>query len=216
MQEILFFSIPVLIMSVVIHEVSHGYVADILGDQTARFSGRLTLNPLKHLDPFGSIIFPAMLVLFNSPIVFGWAKPVPYNPYNLKNGKYGPGLVALAGPLSNIVLAVVFALLIRIELFSTGVLPLVGGIIFINLILAFFNLIPIPPLDGSKVIASFLPYGLYQHWRKVEDFFERYGLLVLFLFLYFASQVLFPYLFVFVAWLFTILSGAPIEVLQGM
>ncbi|MAZ40619.1 site-2 protease family protein [bacterium] len=184
MQEI-FFGIAILIMSVVVHEVSHGYVADILGDPTARFSGRLTLNPISHLDPFGSVILP-LLTFFTTGFIFGWAKPVPYNPYNLQKGKYGPGIVALAGPMANFVIAIFFALFVRFGVgsFSPFVIELAAYVVLINLLLGFFNLIPIPPLDGSKVVASFLPYNLYQKWSRIEAVTTQYSLIFLFLFVF--------------------------------
>jgi len=154
------FQIAILLFSVVIHEVSHGAMAEHLGDQTARMMGRLTLNPLKHIDLFGSIILPFILIITNSPIVIGWAKPVPYNPNRLyKDRKYGPLKVALAGPAVNIIIALVFGLILR---FGFPYLPdasilLIGFIVFLNMLLAFFNLIPIPPLDGSKILTVLLP-----------------------------------------------------------
>ena len=172
-------------MSVVVHEVSHGYVADILGDPTARFSGRLTLNPISHLDPFGSVVLP-LLTFFTTGFIFGWAKPVPYNPYNLQKGKYGPGIVALAGPMANFVIAIFFALFVRFGIgsFSPFVIELAAYVVLINLLLGFFNLIPIPPLDGSKVVASFLPYNLYQKWSQIEAVTTQYSLIFLFLFVF--------------------------------
>ena len=159
------FSIAVLIMSVVIHEVSHGYAADSLGDPTARLAGRLTLNPLKHLDPFGSVLLPALTYLFGG-FIFGWAKPVPYNPYNLKNQRWGPAVVAGAGPLANILIALIFGLAVRFfgNFLAAGFVQIALAIIFINLILAIFNLVPIPPLDGSKILFAALPY----RWHRVQ------------------------------------------------
>ncbi|MCH7883448.1 site-2 protease family protein [Patescibacteria group bacterium] len=195
------FSITILIMSVVIHEVSHGYVANSLGDPTAKYAGRLTLNPLKHLDPFGSVILPTITYLLGGFII-GWARPVPYNPYNLSNQRWGPAIVGAAGPLANIFIAIVFGILIRIE----GFLPLPAGflqiatiIVFINLLLAFFNLIPIPPLDGSKVLFAFLPY----RWSYVQDFLEQWGLVLLLIFIFFFFRLLLPVVFV----MFRIITG---------
>ncbi|HRZ30256.1 MAG TPA: site-2 protease family protein [Candidatus Paceibacterota bacterium] len=172
------FSLAVLVISVVVHEVSHGYMAYILGDPTAKMAGRLTLNPIKHIDPVGSIIVPLVLALLPGGIVFGWAKPVPYNPYNLKAGRYGPAYVALAGPLSNLFLALVFGLLIRtgvaVALLGPTVTPLLSLVVFINIMLALFNLIPVPPLDGSTILFSFLPYR-----SKVAQFFQRYQIIVI-------------------------------------
>jgi len=155
--------IAVLLMSVVIHEVSHGLAANRLGDPTAKYAGRLSLNPLKHLDPWGSFLMPISLLILGSPFLFGYAKPVPYNPNNLKNKKWGPAMVAAAGPLSNLVIALVFGLVLIFSPISSS--PYIGNlinifayIVILNLVLAVFNLIPIPPLDGSKIISAVLPY----------------------------------------------------------
>ena len=148
------FIIAILLMSIVIHEVSHGYAALWLGDPTAKLQGRLTLNPLKHLDMVGSIIVP-FLAFFLAGFVIGWAKPVPYNPYNFqKMHKYGDAIVAAAGPAVNIFLALIFSILIRISdpsIFTASFMDISAFVVIINIILAFFNLIPIPPLDGSKI-----------------------------------------------------------------
>ena len=147
-------------MSVVIHEVSHGFVALRFGDKTALYAGRLTLNPLKHLDMFGSIILPAFLVLTHSSFLFGWAKPVPYNPNNLTNRKWGTIAVASAGILANLFLAVFFGLILRFSLnsvVSANFIFIISSIVLVNLGLAIFNLVPIPPLDGSKILFSLLP-----------------------------------------------------------
>lgn len=167
------FLLAILIFSIVIHEVAHGTVAYSLGDPTAKYAGRLTLNPMKHLDPMGSFFIPMFLVLMRSPILLGWAKPVPVNPYNFKDQKYGQFKVALAGPLSNLIIAVLFGLgarLIPLDL-ATKNIALQGGafdflsqifffffmIVFINTLLAMFNLIPIPPLDGSHILFTIFP-----------------------------------------------------------
>lgn len=191
MQEVdFFFSIIVLIMSVVVHEVSHGVVANWLGDPTARLQGRLTLNPLPHLDPIGSFVVPAVLALAHAP-VFGWARPVPYNPNNLR-GKWGDAKVAAAGPLSNLVLAVIFGLLLRLLLLagieSAALVSIISLIVYINIILAIFNLIPVPPLDGSKVLFSFLPY----HMRGVQETLERYWLFWIALIIFFLWEIIGP------------------------
>src|SRR3989338_7033725 len=137
------FSIAVLIMSIVIHEVSHGLAANALGDPTAKYQGRLTLNPIKHLDPFGSVLLPVMTYLVGG-FIFGWAKPVPYNPYNLKNQRWGPAVVGAAGPLSNLIVALGFALLLRFFAagFPSSLAEIFTSIIFINILLAIFNLVP--------------------------------------------------------------------------
>lgn len=168
-------------MSVVIHEVAHGYAAYAQGDITAAVSGRLTLNPVKHVDPIGSILVPGILLLMGAPFLIGWAKPVPFNPYNLRDQKWGPMWVALAGPASNILLAVVFALGLRfIPMLNENAVGLIGFVVLINLVLALFNLVPIPPLDGSKVLFALLPVRM----RHVERTMERFGLLFAILFIF--------------------------------
>jgi Zn-dependent protease len=191
--------IIVLIMSAIVHEVSHGLAALWLGDPTAKYAGRLTLNPLSHLDLWGSFLMPVFLYIISAGhFFFAAAKPVPYNPYNLRDQKYGPAIVGAAGPISNILIALVFGVFLKIFT-STGLVPmgdavaLIGNIfsgqsllgsglsaigiifvmiIYINILLAFFNLVPIPPLDGSKLLFAFLPIS---EERKI--YLERYGLI---------------------------------------
>jgi Zn-dependent protease len=174
MQIETLFLLIVLILSVVIHEVTHGYVAEKLGDPTARLAGRLTLNPLKHVDPLGSVILPGLMLLSNASFVFGWAKPVPYNPYNLR-GRFGEAFVAGSGPLANIVIAVVFGLLIRFagDTLSPAFVSLSTGVVILNLLLAVVNLIPVPPLDGSKVLAALLPHPLSVTYDRFRFAMER-------------------------------------------
>lgn len=203
MQVEIIFSIAVLIMSVVIHEVSHGAVAGFLGDPTARLAGRLTLNPVKHLDWFGSVFLPAMMAFIGGP-VFGWAKPVPYNPHNLKV-YWGEAAVAAAGPLANILIALFFSLLVRtgvVMSFLPAAAELVVAIIFINLILAVFNLLPVPPLDGSKIIFSLLPY----RWRFIEEWFYQYQLFFLVAVVFFTGSLIGP----LASYLFRLLTGLSI------
>ena len=160
------FVVVIIIFSAIIHEVMHGYVADSLGDPTARYAGRLTLNPIPHIDMFGSIIMPLLLVFSGSPIFFGYAKPVPYNPYNLRPGRFSEALVAGAGPFSNLVLALLGGLFIRSNVFVAAN-DIIFLIVVVNTMLFLFNLIPIPPLDGSKVLEALLPRSLaqgYQNW----------------------------------------------------
>jgi len=192
-------------MSVVIHEVSHGFMAERFGDKTARFAGRLTLNPLKHLDMFGSILLPALLVLTHSPFLFGWAKPVPYNPDNLSNRKWGTIAVAAAGVLANFFIAIFFGLVIRFS--SSFSLPdafysITFMIVITNLVLAIFNLIPIPPLDGSKILFSFLPRSFYE----VVIVLEQFSFILLILFIVYFSNYLFPTM----AYLFKLITGLAI------
>ena len=216
MQGINFiFLIAILILSVVVHEVSHGYTAYLLGDPTAKRAGRLSMNPFKHLDLTGSFIVPLILVILKSSFVFGWAKPVPYNPYNLKNQKWGPGLVAISGPLSNFLIAGAFglvALFLPLDqtakteiglaavngaaIFGAGYAPALfyfsSMVVWINVFLGIFNLIPIPPLDGSKVLFSFLPYNKLVNF---QIFLEKYGFFILLFFLFSFSSVLLPVVF---------------------
>jgi len=192
---VLVFQLAVLMFSVIIHEISHGYVAEYLGDPTARLAGRLTLNPLKHLDFFGSFLLPVMLwVLTGGSFVFGWAKPVPYNPYNLKNPLSGAGKIAAAGPISNLTIAVVFGIILRIffaaGLASQFLATLLGLIIYVNILLAIFNLVPIPPLDGSKVLFSLLPRT--ESSLKLSFFLERYGMILVLIFIFFGFQLIIP------------------------
>lgn len=172
--------IAVLIMSIVLHEVAHGYAANWLGDPTARLAGRLTINPISHIDPIGSVIIPAMLYLTNAEFMFGWAKPVPYNPYNLSNQKWGEAFVAFAGPGTNFLLALVFAVLVGLREalgLNAPFVDLAEYIVFINVFLGMFNLIPFPPLDGSKVIEPFLPRRLALGYRALGDKMAQFGIL---------------------------------------
>jgi len=162
-----------LIISVVIHEMAHGYMANFLGDPTARLQGRLSANLLVHIDPMMSVILPAILILSGSSFVFGAAKPVPYNPYNLRNQKWGEALVAIAGPLSNIALALIFAGLFRYVNFTPTFSMLCFNIVGLNIFLAFFNLAPIPPLDGSKILPTLLPWTLRVKYERFRFAMEQ-------------------------------------------
>jgi len=154
-------TVAILIFSAIVHEVAHGFVADHLGDPTARLAGRLTLNPQKHIDPIYSIALPLILILSGSPVIFGAAKPVPVDPFNLKEGRKDLALVSLSGPLTNVIIAVFASLVVRViglspNLLAFSILPVLTSIVKINLVLAIFNLLPIPPLDGSKVFSLLL------------------------------------------------------------
>ena len=197
-MEILFLII-ILILSVIIHEISHGYAALALGDPTAKLAGRLTLNPIPHLDIWGSIVIPGLLALSGTGVILGWAKPVPYNPYNLSNQKWGEVIVAGAGPLSNIILAIIFGMLIRFGALPEAMLSLATYIVLINIVLALFNLVPIPPLDGSKILFSILPY----RFQYLRISLERYGLIFVLFFVFFLWRFIAPAIF----WLFGFLTG---------
>jgi len=207
-MEIIFL-IVILIFSVIIHEIAHGSVAYYLGDPTAKYAGRLTLNPLKHLDPVGSVIVPVFLALMaqltGGGIIFGWAKPVPINPYNFRDQKYGSLKVALAGPLSNLSVAVVFGLALRFipQLVSIpGLVVVFSYIIYINILLAIFNLIPIPPLDGSHILFAFIPHRA----REIKLFMRQFGIFLLLFIILFA----FPYILSIINWIFALITGFPL------
>lgn len=187
------FQILVVVFSIVIHEVSHGLMALSLGDQTAKNAGRLTLNPLPHLDFFGSIILP-LLTLSLGGFVFGYAKPVPYNPLYLKDQRFGPAKVGFAGPASNIAIALIFGLILRFLptfLQATALPELFSFIVLINLVLAIFNLIPVPPLDGHWLLLAALPDRFYAFRRL----YLQYGLILFLLVLVFILPLIFPLVF---------------------
>lgn len=204
-ESILIFQIIILIISAVIHEVSHGAMAYWLGDPTAKYAGRLTLNPIAHIDLWGSVLIPLFLLIANSPVLVGWAKPVPYNPYNLRDQKYGSALVAIAGPGSNLLIAAFFGIFLRILSAFGFAIPafslFLGVIVIINILLAVFNLVPIPPLDGSKILYAFLPDSAY----RFKAALERHGMLLLLFFIFF----LFPLILPIVFWLYRLIVGAP-------
>jgi len=192
----LLFIIIILIFSAILHEIAHGAVAYHLGDSTAKYAGRLTLNPLKHLDPVGSVILPIFLIILTrvtgSGIIFGWAKPVPINPYNFKDQKYGQAKVALAGPAINLIVALLFGLLLRFIIIPAGIAVnllsppfgfggAIAAIVYINILLAVFNLLPIPPLDGSHILFTFLPYSI-QH---IKVFLSQFGYFIIIIFIVF-------------------------------
>lgn len=205
------FALAVLFISIIIHEVAHGYAAYALGDPTAKLQGRLTLNPLRHIDPMGSIIIPAILVLTHSGVMFGWAKPVPYNPYNLKNQRWGEAIVGAAGVATNLLLAVIFGLLARFALGAgMGVYAEAAATIaFVNLFLGLFNLIPIPPIDGYTVVRGLLPYKYAGGLRTFENRLRQGGLLTLVGFLFLFSYVFAGPFSAFVSFVFGILIGQP-------
>lgn len=190
-MEQLLIALPVLIFSVVLHEVAHGWVAFREGDPTAANLGRLTLNPIPHIDPIGSILVPAVMMLIPGGFIFGWAKPVPVNPRNFRNYKRGDILVSLAGVTVNFLLVIAFALLVVVAAHGIRAFPDLGGTwtvvlemarfgILINIVLALFNLLPIPPLDGSHVMYHLLPPRLGMKYRELG----RYGMLIVLAFLF--------------------------------
>ncbi len=189
MQELTsFFYIAILLVSVILHEMAHGYAALSQGDKTALYAGRLTFNPIKHLDLWGSILIPLFLILSGAGFVIGWAKPVPYNPDNLKNQVWGKIWVAMAGILTNITIAVVFALLVQFAPLGESALSIAYMIIITNIVLAIFNLVPIPPLDGSKIILAFVP-AKYEH--RIQAI-ERYSFVILIVFILYGWGLISP------------------------
>ncbi len=163
---VIIISLVILIYSAILHEIAHGWVAYRLGDPTAKLKGRITLNPISHIDPLMSILIPLLLIISGSPVIFGGAKPVPVDPFNLRDGRKDLALVSLVGPLTNFLVAIIASILIHlvfpgagfVEVLRSGLLGFtLATIVQLNLLLAIFNLIPIPPLDGSKVFSLLLP-----------------------------------------------------------
>ncbi len=188
------FKLIVLVFSVVVHEISHGFVAQRLGDPTAQRAGRLTLNPIPHIDLFGSVILPLIMYFSNTGVLFGWAKPVPVDPRYFKHRDRDMAYVSAAGPLSNLTLAAVFAVFFRaLPYFSTGATALALQNFFIiivmtNIQLAIFNLVPIPPLDGSGVLLALLPRAA----NGIREMLERYGIFFLLAFLFLGMSIIAP------------------------
>ena len=210
MDPFIIIGVVIVILSIVFHEVAHGYVANMLGDPTAKYAGRLTLNPIPHIDPIGSVLVPGLLALTGSPFLVGWAKPVPVNPHNLKWGDWGEALVAFAGPATNIVIALVFAMLVRFGIGTGGgeaFISLTAMVVIANISLAILNLIPIPPLDGSKIVAAFLPPALYMRYRQLENLtyaLGPFGLLVVLIIIF---NLLSPVISSLTGSIFLILTG---------
>lgn len=198
----LIFFFVIIIPSAIIHEYAHAWMADRLGDPTARNMGRLTLNPIPHIDLFGTILMPIFLFLVSGgSFLFAYAKPVPYNPYNLRDQKKDPALVGIAGPAANILVALIFGLAIRfLPLGDIGLLFSI--IVYANILLAVFNMIPIPPLDGSKVLFAYLPESAWQFKQNLE----RYGFFILLIFIFFAFRIIFP----IISGIYTIIVGQPL------
>ncbi|MDD5617870.1 MAG: site-2 protease family protein [Candidatus Omnitrophica bacterium] len=184
------FSIALFFLAVVIHEFAHGWVAYKLGDPTAKHSGRLTLNPLAHIDPVGTIILPLFLIITHSPILFGWAKPVPVNFLRLNHPKKDMIWVGLAGPIANILVAVIISILIKLDIAFMPILIL-RYFLILNLFLAVFNLMPIPPLDGSRVVLGMLPSNnLAFKYMQLEQF--GFIIIVIMLYLGILDHVIWP------------------------
>jgi len=199
------FLIAILIFSIIIHEIAHGAMANYLGDDTAKLAGRLSLNPIRHLDPIGSIFVPLFLVIIGSPILIGWAKPVPINPLNFRDRKYGDAKVALAGPGVNLMIALVFGLILRFFpslIQIPGLYLMFSYVVFINILLAVFNLLPIPPLDGSHILFTFLPPSM----NGIKIFFLKYGFFILLFVVFFFLQYLFP----LILGIYKLIVGSPL------
>src|SRR3990167_1908587 len=184
----LLFYFFIIIPSAIIHEYAHGWMADRLGDPTARYAGRLTLDPRSHIDLWGTILMPLLLfVSSGGRFLFAYAKPVPYNPYKLKNQRWGSALVGLAGPMANLLLASGFAFVYRLVP-ELAIAPFLAIIVYANVLLMIFNLMPFPPLDGSKVLYALLPDSLY----SVKVFLDRYGFVLVLFFILFLFQLIIP------------------------
>lgn len=189
----------VIVPSAIFHEYMHGWTAEQLGDPTARYAGRLTLDPRVHIDWFGTILMPILLFFVSGGnFLFAYAKPVPYNPYNLRNQKWGPVLVGLAGPLANFALAVVFALLAQFVAIGSPMFGFFQIIIIANLSLMVFNLVPLPPLDGSKLLYALWPASAAQALATLE----RYSFVALIIFIFYGSKFLTP----IIAWLYALIT----------
>lgn len=225
---ILLFTIFVLIVSAIFHEYAHGWIAYKLGDPTAKLAGRLTLNPIPHLDPFGSVILPLIFIITNSPLFIAWAKPVPYNPFNLKDQRYGELKVAIGGPGTNFIIALIFGMIARLIIlpaavkqtliisyfqgnhdillnqmqgsFMTSIFVMAVIVCFINLLLMIFNLMPVPPLDGSKVLMTFLPHDWQMKMRRIEP----YGIFIILFLLMFG---LLSFIWYVIIYLFQLIVG---------
>ena len=189
--QIVFFFL-VIVPSAIIHEYAHGWAADRLGDPTAKYAGRLSLDPRVHIDLWGTIIMPvALMIITSGAFLFAYAKPVPYNPFNLKNHKWGPVMVAIAGPLANFLLAFAFAILLKFLPGNVAIAPFLAIIVYANVLLMIFNLVPIPPLDGSKVLYALLPPSA----NNIKMFLDRYGFIILLVFIFFLFDLISPIIY---------------------
>ncbi len=202
MDVLLIFFFVIIIPSAIIHEYAHGWMADRLGDPTARLAGRLTLNPIAHIDLFGTILMPLFLFFATGgSFLFAYAKPVPFNPFNLKDKTWDPVRVAVAGPASNLLIAFLFGLIIRFIALPGNIIDLASIIVYANVLLAVFNMVPIPPLDGSKLLYALLPDT--PEWQKFKINFERYGFFVLLFFIFYAFELISPV----IQYLFKLFTG---------
>lgn len=195
----LLFYFVIIIPCAIFHEYAHGWMADRLGDPTARYAGRLTLNPLVHIDKWGTLLMPLILFLLTrGSFLFAYAKPVPYNPYNLRDQKTGPMFVAIAGPVANFLLAFVFGIAVR-YLPASNFSLFLSIIVYANVLLGVFNLVPIPPLDGSKILYAVLPDSM----NHVKETLERYGFILLLFFIFFLFQWITP----IISYLYQLFTG---------
>lgn len=193
--------LALIIPSAIIHEYAHGWMADQLGDPTARYAGRLTLNPMAHIDPMGTFLLPIVLGFASGgSFMFAYAKPVPFNPYNLKYPRWGPAMVGAAGPASNLLLALVFGLIIRFVPLAPALQMVCLLTVAVNIMLAVFNLVPIPPLDGSKVLYALLPHSA----NNIKRFLDRYGIILLIVFIFYGFRLISPIMF----WLIDLFAGS--------
>ena len=193
----------IVIIAFTVHEFSHAWAGHMLGDVTAKQHGRLTLNPVAHIDPYSTLLLPVALILLGSPVVFGAAKPVPFNPYAVRYGKWGAALVAVAGPASNLLMAIFVGLYLRFVPLSGVTGRFLLQFVFVNLAFFVFNMIPIPPLDGSRVLYAAAPSGM----RDVMDQIENYGLIVIFAFLFISYSFLSPFILSAVTTMASIIIG---------
>lgn len=199
----LLFYFIIIIPSAIMHEFAHGWMADRLGDPTARYAGRLTLDPRVHIDKIGTLFLPlALFFMTGGSFMFAYAKPVPYNPYNLRDQRLGSMWVAIAGPVANFLLALVFALFIRF-MPGNAISPFLSIIVYANIVLGVFNLVPIPPLDGSRILAAVLPY----RYERQLAMLERWGMFLVVMFIFF----LFPLIAPIIPVIFRLITGSPLS-----
>ncbi|MFT6361557.1 MAG: Zn-dependent protease [Candidatus Paceibacteria bacterium] len=180
--------VVILIISIILHEIAHGFAADKLGDPTARLQGRLSLNPLVHIDWLGSVILPAFLVISGSPFILGWAKPVPFNPYNFKSPRWGGLIVAAAGPITNLLIAGIGSIMLHTLGLGIGGTMILTSLIITNVALAIFNLVPIPPLDGHHILFALIP----NEFDHIKQWLRKYSFIILIVFIVYGWQLISP------------------------